>query len=125
MELITAVKQWFQEDLSGRINNIINILILLAILSTCSTVSRVEQKVDSIRQQTGSLQPIADEELLKKRIVELLIRQLDHGKKYRHCEHQDHEGFDPHTGTLQHRILYDLIGVHTHTYCDRTKGNTI
>ena len=77
MELITAVKQWFQEDLSGRINMAINIAILLAILSTCSTVSRVELKLN----QQGSIQPVEDEQLLKKRIIEQLIRQLDQGKK--------------------------------------------
>ena len=76
MELLTAIKQWFQEDLSGRINNIINILILLAILSTCSTVSRVEQKLDQHLNE-----PVQSEQELKKRIVEQLIYQLDQGKK--------------------------------------------
>lgn len=76
MELITAVKQWFQEDLSGRINNIINILILLAILSTCSTVSRVEQKI----LEQAQVQPIIDEQLLKKQIINTIIQKLNEEK---------------------------------------------
>jgi hypothetical protein len=81
MELITAIKQWFQEDLSGRINNIINILILLAILNTCSAVSRVEQRLERVQQQTeAQIQPILDEEVLKRQIINTIIQKLNEAK---------------------------------------------
>jgi hypothetical protein len=81
MELITQIKQWFQEDLSGRINNIINILILLAILNTCSAVSRVEQRLERVQQQTSAqIQPIIDEEVLKRQIINTIISKLNEAK---------------------------------------------
>lgn len=81
MELITQIKQWFQEDLSGRINNIINILILLAILNTCSAVSRVEQRLERVQQQTAAqIQPILDEEVLKRQIINTIISKLNEAK---------------------------------------------
>lgn len=85
MELLTAVKQWFQEDASGRINNVINIAILLALITTCSRVSENGRDIQQIKQQTqAQLQPVQDEELLKKQVIELLIQnlnQLDQDKK--------------------------------------------
>ena len=75
MELLTALKQWFQEDLSARINNIINILILLAILSTCSTVNRVERQLLETQTATAS-----DEEMLKHRLIETIIQKLNEAR---------------------------------------------
>ena len=85
MELLTALKQWFQEDVSGRINNVINIAILLALLTTCSRVTDNGREIQQIRQQTqAQLQPVQDEQILKKRVIEMLIQnlnQLDQDKK--------------------------------------------
>jgi hypothetical protein len=82
MELITALKQWFQEDLSGRINNIINILILLAIVTTCSKVEDSSQRIQKIQQQTSATiqpmamqQPITDEQI-QKMILDVMIAKL-------------------------------------------------
>ena len=81
MELITQIKQWFQEDSSGRINMAINIAILLAILSTCSTVNRVEQRLERVQQQTSAqIQPIIDEEVLKRQIINTIIQKLNEVK---------------------------------------------
>ena len=64
---------------------IINILMLVAIMTTCSRVSQNGENIQQIRSQTqAQLQPVADEELLKKRVIELLIQnlnQLDDNKK--------------------------------------------
>ena len=85
MELITAFKQWFQEDVSGRINNVINILILLALVTTCSRVTDNGREIQQIKQQTqAQIQPVTDEQILKKQVIELLIQnlnQLDQDKK--------------------------------------------
>jgi hypothetical protein len=82
MELITALKQWFQEDLSGRINNIINILILLAIVTTCSKVEDSSQRIQKIQQQTSATiqpmamqQPITDEQI-QRMILDVMIAKL-------------------------------------------------
>lgn len=82
MELITALKQWFQEDLSGRINNIINILILLAIVTTCSKVEDSNQRIQKIQQQTSATiqpmamqQPITDEQI-QRMILDVMIAKL-------------------------------------------------
>ena len=81
MELLTALKQWFQEDVSGRINNVINIAILLAIVTTCSRVSENGRDIQQIKQQTqAQLQPVQDEQMLKKRVIELLIQNLEANK---------------------------------------------
>jgi hypothetical protein len=81
MELITQIKQWFQEDSSGRINMAINIAILLAILNTCSAVSRVEQRLERVQQQTSAqIQPIIDEEVLKRQIINTIISRLNEAK---------------------------------------------
>lgn len=81
MELLTALRQWFQEDVSGRINNIINILILLALITTCSRVTDNGRNIEQIKSQTqATVQPVMDEDLLKKRIIELLIQNLEQPK---------------------------------------------
>ena len=81
MELLTALRQWFQEDVSGRINNIINILILLALITTCSRVTDNGRNIEQMRTQTSAQsQAVADEEILKKRVIELLLQNLEQTK---------------------------------------------
>ena len=89
MDLIRAIYQgiteWLGTDVNGRINMIINILILVAIMTTCSRVAENSQNIQQIQSQTqATIQPVEDEELLKKRVIELLIQnlnQLDDNKK--------------------------------------------
>ena len=81
MELLTALKQWFQEDVSGRINNAINIAILLALITTCSRVTDNGRAIQQVHSQTqAQLQPVQDEQMLRKRVIELLIQNLDQAK---------------------------------------------
>ena len=81
MELLTAFKQWFQEDVSGRINNAINIAILLALITTCSRVSENGRNIEQIKSQTqAQIQPVMDEQILKKQVIELLIQNLEANK---------------------------------------------
>ena len=78
MELLTALKQWFQEDVSGRINNAINIAILLALITTCSRVTDNGRAIQQVQSQTqAQLQPVQDEAILKKQVIELLIQNLE------------------------------------------------
>lgn len=89
MDLVTAIyegiRDWLGTDINGRINMIINILILVAIMTTCSRVSENGKNIQQIQSQTqATIQPVADEELLKKQVIELLIQnlnQLDQDKK--------------------------------------------
>lgn len=81
MELLTALRQWFQEDVSGRINNVINIAILLALVTTCSRVTDNGRNIEQIQQQTqAQIQPVMDEQMLKQRVIELLIQNLEANK---------------------------------------------
>ena len=82
MDLIRAIYQgimdWLGTDVNGRINMIINIAILLAIMTTCSRVTENGQNIQQIQSQTSAqLQPVQDEEILKKRVIELLIQNLE------------------------------------------------
>ena len=89
MDLVRAVyegiRDWLGTDINGRINMIINIAILVAIMTTCSRVAENGQNIQQIQSQTqATIQPVEDEELLKKRVIELLIQnlnQLDQDKK--------------------------------------------
>lgn len=82
MDLIRAIYQgiteWLGKDVNGRINMIINILILLAIMTTCSRVSENGRNIQQIQSQTqAQLQPVDQEQILKKRVIELLIQNLN------------------------------------------------
>ena len=89
MDLVRAVyegiRDWLGTDVNGRINMIINIAILLAIISTCSRVSENGRNIQQIQSQTqATIQPVRDEDILKKQVIELLIQnlnQLDQDKK--------------------------------------------
>ena len=81
MELLTALRQWFQEDVSGRINNVINIAILLALITTCSRVSENGRDIEQIQSQTqAQLQPVTDEAVLKRQIINTIISKLNEVK---------------------------------------------
>ena len=76
MDLVRAIyegiRDWLGTDVTGRINMMINLLILLAIMTTCSRVSENAENIQQIRSQTqATIQPVEDEELLKKRVIEL------------------------------------------------------
>jgi len=89
MDLVRAIyegiRDWLGTDINGRINMMINLLILLAIMTTCSRVTENGRNIQQIQSQTqATIQPVEDEELLKKRVIELLIQnlnQLDQDKK--------------------------------------------
>ena len=89
MDLVRAIyegiRDWLGTDINGRINMIINMAILLAIMTTCSRVTENGKNIQQIQSQTqATIQPVEDEELLKKRVIELLIQnlnQLDQDKK--------------------------------------------
>ena len=89
MDLVKAIyegiMEWLGKDVNGRINMMINLLILVAIMTTCSRVGENGRNIQQIQSQTqASIQPVEDEELLKKRVIELLIQnlnQLDQDKK--------------------------------------------
>lgn len=82
MELARAlwqsVRDWFGNDPSGRINMVINLLILLAIMSTCSRVADNGERLERLESRSVQVeQQSADEDVLKQRIVELLIQNLE------------------------------------------------
>ena len=82
MDLIRAIYQgiteWLGTDVNGRINMMINLLILLAIMTTCSRVAENGRNIEQIQSQTAAtIQPMQDEEILKKRVIELLIQNLE------------------------------------------------
>ena len=80
-----GIRDWLGTDITGRINMIINILILVAIVTTCSGVSENGRNIQQIQSQTqATIQPVRDEDILKKQVIELLIQnlnQLDQDKK--------------------------------------------
>lgn len=82
MDLVRAIYQgiteWLGTDVNGRINMMINLLILLAIMTTCSRVTENGRTIEQIQSQTAAtIQPVQDEEILKKRVIELLIQNLE------------------------------------------------
>jgi len=73
-----AVRDWFGNDPSGRINMVINLLILLAIVSTCSRVADNGERLERLESRSVQVeQQSRDEDVLKQRIVELLIQNLE------------------------------------------------
>ena len=73
-----AVRDWFGNDPSGRINMVINLLILLAIMSTCSRVADNGESLERLESRSVQVeQQSRDEDVLKQRIVELLIQNLE------------------------------------------------
>ena len=73
-----AVRDWFGDDPSGRINMVINLLILLAIVSTCSRVADNGERLERLESRSVQVeQQSRDEDVLKQRIVELLIQNLE------------------------------------------------
>lgn len=73
-----AVRDWLGDDSSGRINMVINLLILLAIMSTCSRVADNGERLERLESRSIQVeQQSADEDVLKQRIVELLIQNLE------------------------------------------------
>ena len=66
---------------SGLVNMIINLAILYLLFTVATGLRDVKQTLSQVQQQTqATIQPQADEELLKKRIIELLLQNLEQPK---------------------------------------------
>ena len=78
--MLEKIKNKITEN-SGLVNMIINLAILYLLFTVASGIRDVKQTLSQIQQQTqATVQPVMDEELLKKRIIELLLQNLEQPK---------------------------------------------
>ena len=78
--MLEKIKNKISEN-SGLVNMIINLAILYLLFTVASGIRDVKQTLSQIQQQTqATVQPVMDEELLKKRIIELLLQNLEQPK---------------------------------------------
>lgn len=75
--MIDDIKNKISEN-SGMVNMAINLAILFFLFSVASGIKEVRQEIQQVKSQTeAQIQPVMDEELFKKRVLEFLIQQLD------------------------------------------------
>lgn len=75
--MINDIKNKISEN-SGMVNMAINLAILFFLFSVASGIKEVRQEIQQVKSQTqAQIQPVMDEELFKKRVLEFLIQQLD------------------------------------------------
>ena len=78
--MLEKIKNKITEN-SGLVNMIINLSILYLLFTVASGIRDVKQTLSQIQQQTqATVQPVMDEDLLKKRIIELLLQNLEQPK---------------------------------------------
>ena len=78
--MLEKIKNKITEN-SGLVNMVINLAILYLLFTVASGIKDVKQTLSQVQQQTqATIQPQADEELLKKRIIELLLQNLEQPK---------------------------------------------
>ena len=78
--MLEKIKNKITEN-SGLVNMIINLSILYLLFTVASGIQDVKQTLSQIQQQTqATVQPVMDEDLLKKRIIELLLQNLEQPK---------------------------------------------
>ena len=78
--MLEKIKNKITEN-SGLVNMIINLAILYLLFTVASGIRDVKQNLSQVQQQTqATVQPVMDEELLKKRIIELLLQNLEQPK---------------------------------------------
>lgn len=66
---------WFKQDLRGAVQIVLSLLILTAVVSTCSKVSDTADRLQQGKARTES--DSDSEAVLKQRIIELLIQNLN------------------------------------------------
>lgn len=75
--MINDIKNKISEN-SGMVNMAINLAILFFLFSVASGIKEVRQEIQQVKSQTqAQIQPVMDEELFKKQVLEFLIQQLD------------------------------------------------
>ena len=75
--MIDDIKNKISEN-SGMVNMVINLAILFFLFSVASGIKDLQQEIQQVKSQTqAQIQPVMDEELFKKRVLEFLIQQLD------------------------------------------------
>jgi hypothetical protein len=75
--MIDKIKNNISEN-SGLVNMAINLAILFLLFTVASGIKDIKQSVVRVEQQTvGTIQPIMDEEMFKKRMIEFFIQKLE------------------------------------------------
>ena len=78
--MLERIKNKITEN-SGLVNMIINLAILYLLFTVASGIRSVDNKVTQIQQQTtAQIQPITDEEVLKRQIINTIISKLNEAK---------------------------------------------
>jgi hypothetical protein len=78
--VIDDIKNKISEN-SGMVNMVINLAILFFLFSVASGIKDLQQEIQQVKSQTqAQIQPVVDEEIFKKRMIEFLIQQLDQQK---------------------------------------------
>ena len=78
--MIDDIKNKISEN-SGMVNMVINLAILFFLFSVASGIKDLQQEIQQVKSQTqAQIQPVVDEEIFKKRMIEFLIQQLDQQK---------------------------------------------
>lgn len=78
--MIDDIKNKISEN-SGMVNMVINLAILFFLFSVASGIKDIKQEIQQVKSQTqAQIQPVVDEEIFKKRMIEFLIQQLDQQK---------------------------------------------
>jgi hypothetical protein len=78
--VIDDIKNKISEN-SGMVNMVINLAILFFLFSVAAGIKDLQQEIQQVKSQTqAQIQPVVDEEIFKKRMIEFLIQQLDQQK---------------------------------------------
>jgi hypothetical protein len=74
-QLWNRMVEWFKQDLRGAVQILLSLLILTAVAATCSKVADTANRLEQGKARTEA--DSDSEAVLKQRIIELLIQNLN------------------------------------------------